>query len=150
VAAGRRQKVATITSSYNHREHVRASSRATILANQGFPVMAQPNVENSVKATSATLIDSGNAATTAVQELTKAYQELAMRNAGHLKSALQALAAVKNPAEFMEVQQRLIKDAVQAAMTDSQNIAQLTTAVFTAAFEPVKQQIDAVQKTVRH
>jgi hypothetical protein len=35
---------------------------------------------------------------------------------------------------------------VQAAVTDSQNIAHLTAAVFTAAFEPVKKQIEAMQK----
>jgi hypothetical protein len=134
----------------NQREHARAPPGRSNLANQGFAVMAQLNVENSVTASAAALIDSRSAATAAVQELTKAYQELAARNAGHLTSALQALAAVKSPAEFMEVQQRLLKDAVQAAVSDGQNIAHLTTAVFTAAFEPVKQQIDAVQKTVRH
>ena len=55
---------------------------------------------------------------------------------------------MKSPAEFIEVQQKLIKDGVQAAVSDSQNIATLTAAVFTAAFEPVKQQIEAVQKSV--
>jgi phasin family protein len=112
--------------------------------------VTQPNVQDTTKANTAALAASGNDANTAFQELAKAYQELATKNAGNLTSAIQALSAVKNPAEFMEVQQRLIKDGVQAAVTDSQNIAQLTAAVFTAAFEPVKKQIEAVQKTVRH
>jgi hypothetical protein len=43
----------------------------------------------------------------------------------------------------------LIKEGVQAAVSDSQHIVQLTTAVFTAAFEPVTRQIDAMQKTTR-
>ena len=93
------------------------------------------------------LTDSGNASRAAVQELTKAYQELATKNAKNLTAAMQALAAVKGPAEFIELQQRLIKEAVEAAVSDSRHIAQLTTAVFTAAFEPVKKQIEAVQKT---
>jgi phasin family protein len=92
---------------------------------------------------------SGNASRAAVQELTRAYQELATKNAKNLTAAIQALAAVKSPAEFLELQQRLIKDGVEAAVSDSRHIAQLTTAVFTAAFEPVKKQIEAVQKTAQ-
>jgi hypothetical protein len=130
--------------------NARAPPRRPNLANQGFPVMAQPNVEHSARVNTAALADSGNAATAALQQLTKAYQELATKNAGNLTSAIQALSAVKNPAEFMEVQQRLINHGVQSAVSDSQNIAQLTTAVFTAAFEPVKKQIEAVQKTMKH
>ena len=95
------------------------------------------------------LTDSGNASRAAVQELAKAYQELASKNVKNLTAAMQALAAVKSPAEFIELQQRLIKEGVEAAVRDSQHIAQLTTAVFTAAFEPVKKQIEAVQKTPR-
>ena len=95
------------------------------------------------------LTDSGNASRAAVQELTKAYQELATKNAKNLTAAMQALAAVKSPAEFIELQQRLIKEGVEAAVSDSRHIAQLTTAVFTAAFEPVKKQIEAVQKTAQ-
>jgi hypothetical protein len=90
--------------------------------------------------------DGGNSASAALHELTKAYQELASRNATNLKSAIQALSTVKTPSEFMEIQQKLIKQGVQAAVADSQNIAQLTAAVFTAAFEPVKQRIEAAQK----
>ena len=48
------------------------------------------------------------------------------------------------------IQQKLIKDGVQAAVADSQNIAHLTAAVFTAAFEPVKKQIEAMQKPSLH
>ena len=62
---------------------------------------------------------------------------------------MQSLAAVKSPAEFMALQQRLIKEGVEATVSDSQHIAQLTTAVFTAAFEPVKKQIEAVQQDRR-
>ena len=95
------------------------------------------------------LTDSGNASRAAVQELTKAYQELASKNGKNLTAAMQALAAVKSPAEFIELQQRLIKEGVEAAVSGSRHIAQLTTAVFTAAFEPVKKQIEAMQKTTQ-
>ena len=38
---------------------------------------------------------------------------------------------------------------VAAAVSDSQHIAQLTRAVFTAAFEPVKKQIESVQRSAQ-
>ena len=105
--------------------------------------------ERIMKGNSEALTESANASRAAIQELTKAYQELATKNAKNLTDAMQALAAVKSPTEFMELQQRLIREGVEAAVSDSQHIAQLTTAVFTAAFEPVKKQIEAVQKGAR-
>ena len=112
--------------------------------------MAKQPAEQFVEASSEALTESGNASGAAIQELTKAYQELATKNARNLTAAMQALAAVKSPTEFMELQQRLIKEGVEAAVSDSQHIAQLTTAVFTAGFEPVKRQIEAVQKSARY
>ena len=105
--------------------------------------------ETFMKSSTEAPIESGAASRAAVQELTKAYQELATKNAKNLTAAIQGLSAVKNPMEFMQLQQKLIKEGVEAAVSDSHHIAQLTTAVFTAAFEPVKKQIEAVQKTAR-
>ena len=106
--------------------------------------------EKIVRANTDALTDSANASSAAVKELTKAYQELATKNAKNLTAAIEALSAVKSPAEFIELQRRLIKDGVEAAVRDSQHIAELTAAVFTAAFEPVKKQIEAMQKTARN
>jgi phasin family protein len=105
--------------------------------------------EKFMKGNADALTESGNASRVAVQELTRAYQDLATKNAKNLTAAMQSLAAVKSPAEFIELQQRLIKEGVEAAVSDSQHIAQLTTAVFTAAFEPVKKQIEAVQRSAQ-
>jgi phasin family protein len=105
--------------------------------------------EKIVKSSAVALTVSSNASRAAVQELIRAYQELATKNAKNLTNAMQALAAVKSPAEFIELQQRLIKEGVEAAVSDSRQIAQLTTAVFTAAFEPVKKQIEAAQKSAQ-
>jgi phasin family protein len=77
---------------------------------------------------------------------TAAYQELATKNVRNLTAAMRALPAAKNPAQFIELQQRLIKDGMTAAVADGQHIAQLTSAVFTAAFQPMKSRIEAVQK----
>jgi hypothetical protein len=105
--------------------------------------------EKLMKGNADALAETGSASRAAVQELTRAYQELASKNVKNLTAAMLALAAVKSRAEFIELQQRLIKEGVEAAVSDSQHIAQLTTAVFTAAFEPVKKQIEAVQKTAQ-
>ena len=105
--------------------------------------------EKIVKGNAEALTESRNASRAAVEELTKAYQELATKKCPSKNAAIQALSAVKSPTESIELQQRLIKDGVEAAVSDSRHIAQLTTAVFTAAFEPVKRQIEAVQRTTQ-
>jgi phasin family protein len=144
-----------------------ASGKLPDLVFEGFPVMAKQPAEQITEATTEALTksgeaaekivkgnakaltESGNASRAAIQELTRAYQELATKNARNLTAAMQSLAAVKSPAEFMALQQRLIKEGVEAAVSDSQHIAQLTTAVFTAAFEPVKKQIEAAKKSTQ-
>jgi phasin family protein len=103
--------------------------------------------EKIMKDSSNTLAESGKGAAAAVKDLTQAYQELAAKNVKNLTAAMEALVAVKSPTEFLELQQKLIKDGVQAAVNDSRHIAELTSTVFTAAFEPVKKQIEAAQKT---
>jgi hypothetical protein len=96
------------------------------------------------------MTESGHASSAAFQDLSKAYQEMAVKNSNNLTVAIKQLSGVKSPAEFIEIQQRLIKDGVHAAVTDSQNIAHLTAAVFTAAFEPVKKQVETLQKVPLH
>lgn len=110
--------------------------------------MVKQNVQDMTKSATESLTKGGLAATAAIQELTTAYQDLAARNVKTLQAAISALTAVKSPSDFVELQQKLLKEGVEAAVEDSQHIAKLTTAVFTAAFEPVKQQIAAAQKTV--
>jgi hypothetical protein len=105
--------------------------------------------EKIMKGNADALSESGSSSKAAFQELTNAYQELATKNAKTLTDAIQALSAVKQPLEFFELQQKLIKDGVEATVHDGQHIAQLTTAIFTAAFVPVKRQIEALQKTAQ-
>ena len=102
--------------------------------------------ERTLKDNAGAVTDAGNASRPAVMELTQAYQELAVRNAKNLTEAMRALTAVKSPSEFMELQQRLVREGVEAAVKDSQHIAQLTTAVFTAAFQPLKKQLNSLQR----
>jgi phasin family protein len=114
--------------------------------------MTSPTVETVTSATKANtdaLTQGGNAAVMGFQELAKAYQTLATKNAEKLTASIQALSAVKSPTEFIELQQKLIKEGVDAAVSDSSSIAKLTVSVFTAAFEPVQKQIEAMQHSVK-
>jgi phasin family protein len=95
---------------------------------------------------SSTLAESSKSSAAAVQELAKAYQELAARNVKNLTAAMEALVAVKSPTDYLALQQKLIKDGVEQAVSDGRHIAELTTALFSAAFEPVKRQIESAQK----
>jgi hypothetical protein len=109
--------------------------------------MTQPTPETIAKTNGNGLIDGASSSAAAFQELTRAYQELAAKNARNVTAAIQSLSAVKSPTEFVALQQTLIKECVQAAVSDSQNIAHLTAAVFTAAFEPMKKQMEAARQT---
>jgi hypothetical protein len=103
-----------------------------------------------MKGSAEAVTESGVASSAAIQELTKAYQELAIRNAKNLTAAMDALAKVKSPPELIALQQKLMREGVEAAINDSQTIARLTGAMFAAAFEPIKKQIESVQKTTQH
>jgi hypothetical protein len=61
--------------------------------------------ETIVKSSTEAPTESGAASRVAVRELTKAYQDLATKNANNLTAAIPALSAVKNPVEFIELQQ---------------------------------------------
>jgi phasin family protein len=123
------------------------SNPQKIANNNANPLIKSRQATESILKGQEALTESGNASKTAVQELTKAYQDLTTKNAKNLTAAIQRLSAAKNPGEFIELQQKLIKEGVEAAVSDYRRIAQLTSAVFTAAFEPVKKQIEAAQKT---
>jgi hypothetical protein len=111
--------------------------------------MTVPTAVHQIKANTDVLAKSGSAAIAGFQELAKAYQELATKNAERLTASIQALSAVRTPAEFADLQRKLIAEGVDAAVNDGTNIAKLTAAVFTAAFEPVQKQIEVLQSAVK-
>ncbi len=112
-----------------------------------MPATSFDKITAASKANAEALTKSGNAAIAGYQELAKAYQDLATKNAEKLTSCIQALASVKSPNEFADLQQKLVKEAVEAAVSDSKKIADLTASVFSSAFEPVQAQFQALQKT---
>lgn len=112
-----------------------------------MPAANFDQIATAAKANAEAMTKSGTAAIAGYQELAKAYQALATKNAEKLTASIQSLASVKSPAEFIELQQKLIKEGVESAVADGREIAELTQSVFTAAFEPVKVQIEALQKS---
>ncbi|CUW40811.1 conserved protein of unknown function(containing Phasin domain,18-118; containing Phasin, subfamily 1,39-123) [Magnetospirillum sp. XM-1] len=116
-----------------------------------FSTAAKANVEKLTivaKDNAEALTKSGNFALAGFEKLSKAYQDLANRNVAKFNDAVKALSSVKSPVEFVELQAKLVKEGFDAAVADSRAIAELTTSVFTAAFEPVKKQAEAVQAIV--
>lgn len=122
----------------------------TQFANESASAFSQAaqNAQNLVKDGSSALSESGKGSAAAVVDLTKAYQELAAKNIKKLTEAVATLTSAKNPTEFLELQQKLVKDGIESAVNDSRHIAELTTAVFATAFEPMKKQFEAAQKSV--
>jgi phasin family protein len=112
--------------------------------------MSSETTERAIASSSDVISRSGHAAISGYQDLAKAYQELATQNAERLGAALQALAVVKSPAEFVSLQQKLVADGVEAAVRDGSQIAKLTGAIFTTAFEPVREHVEASSKARAH
>jgi hypothetical protein len=111
---------------------------------------ADAPIEHTVRTQADMLATSGHAAMTNIEELTRAYQALATRNAEMLTNSMRALAAVKTPVEFLELQRKLIAEGVEAAVSDCGRITKLTAAMFTTAFEPMRRQIEASHKAPKH
>jgi len=87
---------------------------------------------------------SGTIAMDGFQELARVYQELAARNVEKFGNALKEMSTVKTPAEFFEVQRKLIKESFDAAVSDSRAIAELTASVLSASTEPMQKRLQEV------
>ncbi len=72
-----------------------------------------------------------------VRDLATAYQEISTKNVEKLTASISALSAIRQPDEFIQLQQKLMTEAMHAAVADSAQIVKLTAAAFTSAFKPV-------------
>jgi hypothetical protein len=61
---------------------------------------------------------------------------------------MKALAGAKTMPEFLEIQRKLAVGGVEEAVNDYLHIAELTAAIFTASFEPLKRQVATLRRTV--
>ena len=99
-----------------------ARGMAPTLRSEGLPAVAHRTAEP-VNASADALHESGAASRFALQVLATAHQDLATRSAKTLTDAIQRDCAVKSPAEFIELQQKQIKEGVLDALSGSQQIA---------------------------
>ena len=108
--------------------------------------MSKDVIENISAATQAgaeALTESSKAAFSGTQELLKAYQALATKNAEKLQAFAQEIAKVKSPVEFKDLHDKLINEVTASVFHDSKLIVDLTTSVVETVFEPSKKQIEA-------
>ena len=105
--------------------------------------------EHILKSNADTMTKTGTAAFAGFQELAREYQAIASRNSAKVMSSIHALATVKTPQDYMELQRRLFTESVQSAVSDFQTIARLTTAAFNVSFDPLRHQVEREQRNVR-
>jgi hypothetical protein len=103
-----------------------------------------------VKGHAEALAETSSTALAGFQELAKAYQSLGTKNAQRLTAAMKAIAGAKTAAEFVEIQHKLASEGVEEAVSDYRQIAKLTAAIFTASFEPMQKQVEAMRSSVAH
>jgi len=82
-------------------------------------------------------------------DLIRAHHAMGRRNAEKLAASMQALAAVKTPTEFVELQRKLLTETMATAASDGKTIAKLTTDAFTAAFNPMRKKIGDLRAGAR-
>lgn len=104
---------------------------------------AKHTAETALKKSAAALGEAGHSSLTAFQQLAEAYQQIATKNSARLTESMKELGTVKNPAAFVELQQKLVQEAFENALTDSKHIADITVSIFTTAFEPIQKQMTA-------
>lgn len=95
------------------------------------------------------LVQSGNATLKGFEEIAKAGQVMAAKSAERVDGALKALFACKTPVELADLQSRLARESIESAIAESRKFAELTTAVVSAAFEPLNARFAAFQSLVK-
>ena len=97
------------------------------------------------------LSQSSNTVATALSALATAYQDMFNGNVEAFTKSVEALSSAKTPAEFNDIQQKLLREAFERFSANAEVIAELTSTVFTAACVPIQQQVAAapdIMKTV--
>jgi len=97
------------------------------------------------KETTEAFVKSSTAAYKGFEEFTKAAQAVATKTASLNDAAFKAILAVKSPTELADLQGRLTRESVEAAIADSRKLAELANAALTAAVEPLNARVAALQ-----
>tara|TARA_R110000868_G_scaffold249662_2_gene506169 strand:- start:2724 stop:3065 length:342 start_codon:yes stop_codon:yes gene_type:complete len=110
--------------------------------------MTSTKADSAPAVASATMmnVDMGGALS-GLKDIADAYKTIATENMETITSSVQAIAAVRNPTEFFELQQKMMKANLTAAMSNSSKLAKLTSAFFTATLAPMQNQASVMLKT---
>lgn len=91
------------------------------------------------------MVKSGTAAMKGFEDLAKAGQSLAVRQAEAVESAVRAMFACRSPVELAELQGKLARESIETAIAEGRKFAELATTMYTAAFEPLNARVAAFQ-----
>ena len=103
--------------------------------------LSKDNVEAVVKSSTATV--------KGFEDLAKAYAGFAGASIEKANAGLRALAAVKSPQEFAQVQSQLSREAIESAIIETRKFAEAATAVVNSAVEPLTARFNVVASTFK-
>jgi phasin family protein len=95
------------------------------------------------------IAQSSAATVKAFEEIAKAQQAVVAKNVEKADAAVKAIFAVKSPAEMADLQGKLARESIEAAIADSRKLAELATSAFTAVVEPLNARFAALQSLTK-
>lgn len=102
-----------------------------------FVAMGKDNAE--------ALVKSGTAAMKGFEEISKASQAYLTKSGEKADAAVKALFSCKTPAEFADLQGKLARESIEAAIAEGRKFAELSQSVMSAALEPLNARFAAFQ-----
>ena len=97
------------------------------------------------KETTEAFVKSSAAAFKGFEEFTKTAQAVATKTASQNDAAFKAILAVKSPTELADLQGRLTRESVEAAIADSRKLVEIASAAYSAAVEPLNARVEALK-----
>ena len=95
------------------------------------------------------MVRSGTAAMKGFEDIAKAGQALAVRQAEAMDAAFKAMFACRSPVELADIQGRLARESIETAIAEGRKFAELATTAYTAALEPLNARVAAFQSLAK-
>ncbi len=107
------------------------------------------NLAAAGKETAEAVVKSNTAAIKGWEQLSRESQAYVAKSVEKADAAFRRLLAVKTPAEFAEVQNRLIRESIEQAVVDTRKFSELSQSLFSAAFEPLNARFSAFRNLAK-
>lgn len=95
------------------------------------------------------LVQSGTLATKGFEEVSKAYAAYATENFNKATAAVKALASVKSPTEFVQLQAQFARESVDGFIAESRKLSEIANTVATSALEPLQARAKAASSVFK-